>query len=643
MLNNTSLAFSADDLNGDGKPDLSILYPRGTVYVAVNQGGGKFAPVRPVRHPSGETLDSGSYYPNLGWFDIDADGTPDFLYNVGFRYRLSEKGDPLVVSRKEVRPAWLEKQLRLNDQTAGLAGFAVDDLDGDGKVLLYQIDNDMKLQRWEFRDGLMHRLEPIQLKASQRYGCPDASEHDRPYNQILCFDFDGDGKKDLLVNSEHNWRFGYYSLFRNLGNGEFSPEIRLTPNADSSHLRLVDSPKGKALKVDAMSNLDYLAVDRRKLVSPVRGKVDFLFAPVGAPKLARTLLCCSFFKLSRDGVPRFYQKLRRAYTTSPTLEKLHDTMPPDLALLWLPDGRIRCQIGKTVAVSEKVFPPEEGKYRRFEIAWEPGRTAVSVDGEEAIAMNVSPKKLSDRMHLGSNAWFAVQRDRENGARWATNPTDFSAPAEGLFEEFGFTDRNGKRQVIDFEKEFGELRYRTHLVYRCTPGVMKMDGKWQLVANFDDYRREWRRDRRNSMYRIPFTQGASPRFEKAVPLRLTGDQLFISTFRSQYFPVDWDGDGRTELLIISSGFLKTPHTKLTLYRADDKGEYAKVDDPGIAKINAAFAIHHDGKAAMAKITGGERPDIIVWSDPGFWIFSRRYLEQRDPACRVLSLSLPAAGK
>ena len=171
----------------------------------------------------------------------------------------------------------------------------------------------------------------------------------------------------------------------------------------------------------------------------------------------------------------------------------------------------------------------------------------------------------------------------------------------------------------------------------------MDGKWQLVANFDDYRREWRRDRRNSMYRIPFTQGASPRFEKAVPLRLTGDQLFISTFRSQYFPVDWDGDGRTELLIISSGFLKTPHTKLTLYRADDKGEYAKVDDPGIAKINAAFAIHHDGKAAMAKITGGERPDIIVWSDPGFWIFSRRYLEQRDPACRVLSLSLPAAGK
>ena len=92
--------------------------------------------------------------------------------------------------------------------------------------------------------------------------------------------------------------------------------------------------------------------------------------------------------------------------------------------------------------------------------------------------------------------------------------------------------------------------------------------------------------------------------------------------------------------MSSGFIKKPHTKLTLYRRNANGEYRKCDDPGIAKINAAFAIHHDGKAAMANLTGGDRPDIIVGSDPGIWIFSRRYLEQKDPVCRVLSLEVPA---
>ena len=643
MLSNTSLAFSAADVNGDGKPDLSMLYPRGTVYVALNRGGGEFSPVQTVRVASGEPINSGAYYPNLNWFDINADGVPDFLYNVGFRYRLGEKDRPFTVSKKEVRPAWLEKQLPLDERVPALPGFAITDLDGDGRLLLYQIDNRMNLQRWEFRDGMMHMLAPIKLKAGQRYGCPDASEHDRPYNQILCFDFDGDGKKDLLVNSEHNWRFGYYSYFRNLGNGEFAPEVRLTPNPDTSYLKLVPSPKGKALCVNAKSNLDYLAVDRRKLVSPRQGSVDFIFAPVGTPKLARTLLCCSFFKLDRDGVPRVYQRLRRAYVNSPTLEKLHDTLPPDLALLWLPDGRIRCQVGKNVAVSKDPIPQEEGKYRNFKVSWGQGKTTVTVDGAEVVAMNVSPKKLSDRMHLGSNAWFAVQRDRENGSRWAANPTDFSAPAEGLFEEFGFTDAHGKRQVIDFEKNLGELRYRTHLVYRCTPGVIKQDGVYQLVANFDDYRREWRRDRRNSMYRIPFTQGEVPKFGKAIPLKLEGEKLFISTFRTQYLPVDWDGDGKTELLFVSSGFIKKPHTKLTLYRLNAKGEYRKVDDPEIAKINAAFAIHHDGKAAVANITGDDRPDIVVGSDPGIWIFSRRYLTQKDPVCNVVELELPSGGK
>jgi len=637
---NTSLAFSATDVNGDGKPDLSMLYPRDKVYVAINLGGAKFAPPQTVRLTSGKDLNAGGYYPNLNWFDLDGDGTPDFLYNVGLRYRLGERGVPFTVSAREVRPKWLKKQLRLSDIVHALPGFAITDLDGDGKVRLYQIDERMNLISFECRDGLMHRLKTVKLKTGQRYGCPDASEHDRPYNQILCFDFDGDGKKDLLVNSEHNWRFGYYSYFRNLGNGEFAPEVRLHPNPDASYMKLVNSPKGKALAVNAESNLDYLSVDRRKLVSPRQGGVDFIFAPVGTPKLARTLLCCSFFKLDRDGVPRFYQKLRRCYETAKSLEQLHDTLPPDLALLWLPDGRIRCQIGKQVAVSKEPIPQEEGKYRRFEIAWQPGKTTVKVDGAEIIAMNVSPKKLSDRMHLGSNAWFAIQRDRENGGRWAVNPTDFSAPAEGLFEEFGFTDNKGGRKVIDFEENFGELRYRTHMVYRCTPGVMKQDGKWQLVANFDDYRREWRRGRRNSMYRIPFTQGKVPKFGKAVPLKLEGEKLFISTFRTQYLPVDWDGDGNTELLFVSSGFIKKPHTKLTLYRRNANGEYSKCDDPGIAKINAAFAIHHDGKAAMANLTGGDRPDIIVGSDPGIWIFSRRYLEQKDPVCRVLSLEVPA---
>lgn len=629
---------SLDDLNGDGILDLSVSVPA-HLYVFFNEGnakGFKFGARRQVKHVSGKNFANDFYFPNFGWADINGDGIAD-LFERTANFYYPAVGSVLTIADSRVNNnKWLEKQLELGDNYVGLGSFEIVDIDGDGELEFCQVGSGMELSWFRFKDGMFERLPSIRLEPAnaQRYGCPDNTEYGSLYSQVRIADFDGDGRPDVLLNTEHNWTMGYFSLYLNLGDGKFSPEIKLTPKPDTSHLKTVKSPTGRALEVTPETSLDYLSFETAGLLAPEAGKIEFSFASDSdeVPGIGRTFFSSSFWDKKRYNNKTLYEN----YRSNKTLAEFLDDNP-GFSLVQLPDGVIRCQLGKKSFSSAAPVKFAKGAWHTVTLSWDASGTVLSIDGREIARSADRPEQFAERFHLGSMAWLAVQHFREYPGRRPTHPVDFSTPASGWFDNLKFTGADGRETLsLDFDRNFGPLALRSTLAYRCNPGVVEdFRGGPALISHFDDNRRTEMPGAKARLYAVPFVReaGKAPKFGEPVGLSLTDGTPFYAHTRTVVVPYDWNNDGATDIILSTENYANKYNVGIELFLNDGKWNFTRTADPEIKRLNDLLTAHHDVKLAFANLSGAELPDMVVWTDPGIRAYSRAYLSQPAPKLTI----------
>ena len=627
-------SLSLDDLNGDGLLDLSILVPV-FLYVSFNEGTAKefaFNKAELVQTDAGKPVECPRYYPYFAWHDVNQDGTQDLFLRSVRAARLA-KGSVLTVAAGETPLRCLEQQAPLN--YAGLANFAITDLHNDGRLIFCQIAFAMRLSRFSYQDGLFTRLEPIALEApdAQRYGCPDSNEYGALYSQIRCLDADGDGRLDILCNTEHNWRLGYFSLYRQLENGQFAPEEQLAPKPCTDYAEVVSTERGKGLNITQHSSLDYLSWECRDQLSPDGGAIRLTFTPNdnAVPPTGRVFFSSVFWNSRQLNA----SALHNLYFQTKTLSEIMAVLP-GFVLAQLPDGRLCCQLGSEFMITPQPLSLQREAFYRIELTWNSRGSALLVNGQQLCHSPHRPPPFAERLHLGSYAWMAVQHFREYPNRRKTHPTDFSCPAEGIFTDFICEDPQGKTTyALKLENDLRSLPPRSTLAYRCTPGVTTYNGQPALIAHFDDNRRTEMPGAKARLHIVPFsrTPGQAPTFAEAIPLCLQDGTPFYAHTRTEVVTVDWNEDGATDIILATENYRNQYNIGVELFLNDGHWRFIRSPDPELTRLNELMTAHHDIKLTFAPLTGAAKPDIVTWTDPGIRAYSRAYLQQQPIAIRV----------
>ncbi|MBQ9789300.1 MAG: VCBS repeat-containing protein [Lentisphaeria bacterium] len=626
------------DLNNDGLLDLSVSLPP-QVLVLFNEGDAKnfkFGAPQVVKHLNGKEFANEFYYTNVGWGDINGDGLCDLFTRVVNNYWIS-KGSVLTVEDNPTKLQALEKQQALSDVYVGLANFQLFDIDNDGKFEFCQLNNAYNLQIYRLDDdGKFDALKniPLEGRSFQRYGCMDHNEYQSFYAQMLMYDFDGDKKLDVLLNTEHNFTFGYYSLYLNQGDYKFGKELQVTPKLDRSHMKTVKSPKGKAVEATPDSNLDFLSFETANLLDLEAGKIEFNFASSRNTftRQGRTLFSSVFWdKKLYSTSTKLYEAYRKCSDVAEFLNR-----NPGFALVQLRDGKIRCQIGNTFMETKKPVELKKDRYHNFKVIWNKKGVKLLIDNRVVASTSAQLQSIAERFHLGSMAALSLQYNREYPDRRKSHPYDLSTPAYGYFEDLTLYNAKGEKTLaLDFEKDFGPMEKRSALSYRCNPAVTEnYNGKCALVAHMDDY---FRIEIPNSgnpkarLYVIPFTKnlGKAPTFDKPIPLNHADGKPFYAHSRTNIHLYDWNKDGFEDIILATENHPNNYNIGIELFLNDGKWNFIRTRDAEITRLNDLMTAHHDIKMQFVNLTGGEESDILTWTDPGIRLYSRNYLKFEAP--------------
>lgn len=630
-----------DDLNADGKLDLTVIAPP-SVYVCFNDSTKdevKFAEPRQIMTSKDTPFNIGIYYPNLSWNDMNGDGIPDLIQHPGFKY-FTSIGTVLKVADQAVSPQCYKKQLRLCDIDDGLRSFAIVDLWGDHIQRFCQINNKMELQTAKYENGVFNDFTniPLETPESQRFGCPDPGEYGALYSQLQMYDVDGDGKLDAVINSEHNWRFGYLSYYRNLGNGKFASEIKLFPKPDSSHMIMTsaNNGKGQGFEINRRSIFDFFSFETKGLYSPDSGSIAFRFSPGDAyfnnkPKV--------FFSSGFIDLKRYpsYQERYAIYQNNQTATGVLKS-GAGLALMQLPDGKIFCQSGVFSFETKESIKLEKGKTYDFVVKWNKHETTIELDGNLiAVGRFTPPSRIADLMHIGSMGWFGAQRDREYLDRITAHPVDFSFLACGTYYDFRITGCPSGSD-FNFNDAIDKFALRSRIGYRCTPAFIHFNGRNAVIMPFDNHRRKERQDARTLLYLVPFKcdKDGSPVFDNPIPLKKTDNRPFFINTRTQIVATDWNDDGMPDLILTTENVANPYNIGIELYLNDGMWNFSKADDKLIKRLNHIITAHHDIKFSFASILDKTRRDIVVRTDPGLRLYSIPYLTRPEPEFQGLEL-------
>ncbi|MCX6993595.1 MAG: FG-GAP-like repeat-containing protein [Kiritimatiellaeota bacterium] len=637
------------DIDADGDLDVFLVVPP-YVWFYENIGtpkAPKFAEGRRVER-KGVPLDVGYFYVSITWSDYDRDGDLDLVKSTGVQVYLNE-GDAKTLRLGQLVSPVLKQQRRV--ERAGLRAFDMVDFDKDGDfdhVLMAFSCPDLEVNEWQ--DGFFRRSFVVNVDPEKKdwYGCPDPPEYYAMYGNVQLVDFDNDGDLDLAATSEHSWRFGYIHYYENLGTNGFAPEVEWRPMATCDYVRFVEGKNGKGAHVDAQTFLDFLSYHTKDSLDPAGGSLSFWFQPDWD---------------AADGKEHYF------FYTAPTpaaagisardLEHYYTDIKSDLvlpkpfALFKTKAGTLCLQMGKTGAETP-VLDWKTGSWHRVETRWGKEGCLVEVDGRRLAESTepVTAVPVGRRMWVGSRAWMGVQREREHPGRWILHPTDFSSPADGVLDDFEIRDAKGQALFTlafngNADSAQGQSGNRTKLGYRCTPGFADFngDGLIDMVAMISDGRRNrgTKPEHRNwgdgVLVLFPNVgTAAKPRWGEGIPLKHTDGTPFRCHIRTKITPVDWDRDGRIDLIFSTENYEMAEFNRAVDLFMNTGTKTAPVFGPRqpMDRLNSLLNAHHDVKLEAVDLNGNGEEVLVTSTDPGTSVFYRSFLEEEPVRVRVVAV-------
>ncbi|MFA6102111.1 MAG: VCBS repeat-containing protein [Victivallaceae bacterium] len=685
------------DWNGDGKNDIifSPLDKYFKIMVCLNQGGNNWAPPKQVF--ADESLNCGSnphFSPVITYADLDKDGLKDIIVTTpDGSYFYKNTG-----SRKS--PAFASK---LNMNIWGIpgmnsCGLAVVDWDLDGKndlvsaygnVFINKSTNDnTKFETYtdafksispefmdipylnhflcdskngsgpcdiaEVRNSKLRILEYtssgyipgkiVNLPMAQTglAGCPDPGEHDSLYSHAAYADLDGDGIKDLIINDEDSWRYGFIRYLRGRGNWQFDNEEQLILCNLNDWIHFAPGYKNEALQLTNETYKDYLSYPVKGNINPDGGQIELYYSPQKNPASGDSVL---FF----SGI------------NSPQQQS-----PPPFLIEILSSGMIEFSSSSFKITTQQPIDFKPGEWYFIKCKWSMDKIEIEAshaDSSKKITATCEGKYsapvLGERFYLGNRFQPGIQKEREITNRKAAAYADC---ATGLLDEFKSYDLTGNLLLhLSFDKTAGDDHHRfadrMPVGYRCTPEVADInhDGLPDLILMIADGKRGFEGD---YDFSADFDSKALGRgclmvFKntgtKGKPVFASGEKLYLSDgnpirchYRTQIIYRDWDKDGKDDLILVSEKiagrinqlnesiefFRNTGTTRNGLPVFERHGQLFK-------NLKNNFSHHHEPVVQILDWDGDGWLDMIVNSDHcGIQIFSNSMINPKYRTAQII---------
>jgi len=217
--------FLVTDFDSDGNPDIFLLGPQ----VRLFRGNGHlgFSEVTSCALPSG-IMQRGPFGGAVQ-LDIDNDGDMDILFSGGIRLKADRRSGPDLLLEnlsEQVTSTGCVRRFRDISSTAKLlkggarAGITAADFNNDGFIDVFMPEVGPGLQR--IGDTIMLNLGNRSFQAHTNHGANGPLQGDRTFpTGAQAFDYNRDGKVDVLVSSRYNNNAGvvdgYLRMFQNRG------------------------------------------------------------------------------------------------------------------------------------------------------------------------------------------------------------------------------------------------------------------------------------------------------------------------------------------------------------------------------------------------------------------------------------------
>ena len=645
-FSHSRLVPALGDIDNDGDQDL-FLYCAPYLWKFENVGtrqACEFAQGK-ILERNGRPFEMNYYYPWIAWSDWDADGDLDLIKCTGLSVYLNEGDATTLRLGAEVRPAVTGQRAM---GRAGLRAHAMVDWDQDGDydhVTLGSRGLDLRVSLWQ--DGLLQTPFTAGVDTNRKdwFGCPDPTEYYSLYGNVKMVDWDNDGDLDLFVTSEHSWRFGYIHHYENLGDNRFGPELELRPRPRHEYVTFVPGKNGQAAQVNQDAWVDFLSFRTAGNFTAESGSISFWFKPNwqadddGIHTLFSTAQHPDTYGIGTQDLKQYY------IGAKPELgERLH----PPFAIYRTANDRLRFQ-SWSEHLETGALNWQAGEWHRIKVAWGTSGRSILIDGAKA-ATDPNPAEtgpVGARLHIGSNQTFMIQRQREYSSRRAYHPKDWTFIADGAFDDFEIRDGADKALLtLPFEGNCdttqGESGDRTTVGYRCTPGFgdLNNDGLTDMVMMIAD----GTRSALGELY-LFLNVGSenAPALDEGTLLKHLGGDPFRCHMRTQITPVDWDQDGRIDLILSTENCGQRTNCAVDLFRnvGTPANPLFSLRQP-MHTLNAMLEPHHEVKLCAVDLTGNGSLDLVTSTDPGTRVIYRSFLDEKAVSVRFVGIGARRIG-